>query len=116
MEALEVIDEVREYVAAPGKLPALIDRFNKHAFRLFAKHGMEVVQIGMTSIGDQSFNEIVYTLRFASLAELDSKWAALLADREMISALSESEANGPLIQSMRRRLLTSEPFYVGANG
>ncbi len=109
-----MIDEVREYVAVPGKLPALIERFNKHAFRLFAKHGMEVVQIGMTSIGDNSFNEIVYTLRFANLAELDCKWAALLADQEMISALAESEADGPLVQAMRRRLLTSEPFAAGA--
>jgi hypothetical protein len=109
-----VIDEVREYVATPGKLPKLIERFNNHAFRLFAKHGMELVQIGITSIGDNAFNEIVYTLRFANLAEMDSKWAALLADQEMISALTESEADGPLIQSIRRRLLTSEPFSVGA--
>lgn len=109
-----MIHEVREYVAVPGKLSALIERFNNHALRLFTKHGMEVVQIGMTSIGDNSFNEIVYTLRFANLAELDSKWAALLADQEMISALTESEVNGPLVQSMRRRLLTSEPFFVGA--
>ncbi len=108
-----MIDEVREYVAAPGKLPALIERFNKHAFRLFAKHGMEVVQIGLTSIGDHSFNEIVYTLRFETLAELDDKWTALLADQEMISVLTESEADGPLIQSIRRRLLTSAPFSAG---
>lgn len=109
-----MIYEVREYLAVPGKLSALIERFNKHALRLFAKHGMEVVQIGMTSIGDNSFNEILYTLRFANLAELEAKWAALLADQEMISTLTESEADGPLVQSIRRRLLTTEPFAVGA--
>jgi hypothetical protein len=105
-----MIDEVREYVAAPGKLPALIERFNKHAFRLFAKHGMEVVQIGMTSVGDNSFNEIVYTLRFENLAELDAKWTALLADQEAISIFTETEVDGPLIQSIRRRLLITDPF------
>jgi hypothetical protein len=105
-----MIDEVREYVAVPGKLPALIERFNKHAFRLFAKHGMRVVQIGMTSVGDNSFNEIVYTLRFENLAEMDSKWTALLADQEAISVFTESEVDGPLIQSIRRRVLMTEPF------
>jgi hypothetical protein len=111
-----MIDEVREYVAAPGKLPALIERFNKHAFRLFAKHGMEVVQIGMTSVGDNSFNEIVYTLRFENLAELDAKWTALLADQEAISVFTESELDGPLIQSIRRRLLMTEPFSIREAG
>jgi hypothetical protein len=64
----------------------------------------------MTSFGDNSFNEIVYTLRFANLADMEAKWTALLTDQEMISAFAETEADGPLVQSIRRRVLTSAPF------
>lgn len=104
--------EVREYLATPGRLPALIQRFNDHALRLFAKHEMEVVQIGLTSIGDDSFNEIVYTMRFEGLADMERKWAEFVSDPEWLAVAAETEADGPLIQSMRRRVLDASAFDV----
>jgi hypothetical protein len=105
-----VLYELREYVAVPGRLPALIDRFNTVTLSLFTKHGMELVQIGRTNIGERSFGELVYTLRFESLADMDAKWAAFVEDPEWIAAESASEAAGPLIQTLRRRVLDPGPF------
>ncbi|RTL67006.1 MAG: NIPSNAP family protein [Pseudonocardiaceae bacterium] len=105
--------EVREYVAAPGRLAALTARFNEHAFRLFGKHQMDLVQIGVTSVGDHSFNEIVYTLRFADVADMERKWGEFVRDPEWIAAFRASEAEGPLVQSMRRRLVDASSFEWG---
>ncbi|MHA6797354.1 NIPSNAP family protein (plasmid) [Pseudonocardia bannensis] len=102
--------EVREYVATPGRLEALITRFKEHTFRLFDKHQMDLVQIGVTSVGDHSFNEVVYTLRFADAADMERKWGEFIRDPEWIAVFRASEAEGPLVQSMRRRLVDASAF------
>ncbi|MFC7659108.1 NIPSNAP family protein [Pseudonocardia benzenivorans] len=66
--------EVREYVVTPGRLESLITRFKEHALPLFVKHQMDLVQIGVTSVGDHSFNEVVYMLRFTDVADMERKW------------------------------------------
>lgn len=106
----QLLYELREYVAVPGRLPALIKRFNGVAIPLFAKHGMELVQIGRTSIGENSFNELVYTLRFDDSDDMERKWSAFAQDPEWIAAETASEAQGPLIQTLKRRLLDPGPF------
>jgi len=104
--------EIREYVAVPGRLPELIRRFEVYSFRLFEKHGMEVLQAGVTSVGDHAFGEIVYTLRFADMAELERKWEGFLQDPEVEAMFAETEADGPLVQSVRRRFVNSALFGI----
>ncbi|MCD2147382.1 NIPSNAP family protein [Gordonia paraffinivorans] len=105
-----MIYEIREYVAVPGKLPAIIDLFNNHTARMFKRYEMELVNAGHTMIGEHSFGELVYTMRFANLSELDDKWAQLLADPEWRGAFASAEATGPLIQTMRRRVIDGSPI------
>lgn len=102
--------ELREYVAVPGRLPALIERFNEITIPLFAKHGMELLQIGRTAIGEHSFGELVYVLRFEDAADMDAKWATFIEDPQWVAGESASEADGALIQTLRRRLLDPGPF------
>ena len=104
--------EIREYVAVPGRLPAVIELFNEATMPLFVKHGMELVNVGRTSIGPESLNELVYTLRFDDIAELEQKWKAFLQDPEWIAAATAKEAGGPMLQTIRRRLLDPGPFDV----
>lgn len=73
---------------------------------------MPIVQAGFTTFGDHSFNEIVYTLRFDDLAELERKWAAFLADADWQAALAEREAERPLYQTIRRRVVNGDPFAL----
>jgi len=108
-----VIYEVREYVAAPGRLGAVLDLFTSATVPMLDKHGMELVSAGRTMIGEHSFGELVYTLRFDDLAELDRKWNAMLGDPEWVAALTAAEADGPLFASMRRRVLDAGPATPG---
>jgi len=105
-----MIYEVREYVPVPGRLGDVVDLFGSVVIPLFDKHEMKMTQVGYTTIGDNSFNELVYTMRFADLAELERKWGAFLADPAWTSALASREENGPLYQVIRRRVVDSSPF------
>lgn len=97
--------EIREYVAVPGRFAILLGFFNEHTRPTMAKHGMQLVQAGTTFIGDNSFNELVYTIRFADLAEVQSKWAKVVGDPQWAAAYVAAEAGGPFVQTMKRRLL-----------
>lgn len=102
--------ELREYTAVPGRLPRLIQRFNDVTVELFRKHGMDLVFLSRTDFGEDSKNEIVYVLRFSSYGEMERCWAAFFADPQWQAAASASEVDGPLVASVRRRLLTSAEF------
>lgn len=105
-----MIYEVREYTPMPGRLDDVIDLFKTTVIPLFHRYRMELVQAGYTTIGDSSFNELVYTMRFADLADLERRWAGFLADPDWTSAFSEREKAGPLYQAIRRRVTDSAPF------
>ena len=102
--------EVREYESVPGRLPALVARFRQHTLGLFKKHGLDVVFIAMTEFGENSNNQLVYVLRFASYQELQERWAAFIADPQWVEARRESEKDGPLVARVHRRLLNSVAF------
>ena len=105
-----MIYEGREYVPVPGRMGAVVDMFRSVVIPLFRRHEMDITQVGFTTIGDHSFNELVYTMRFADLAELERKWGAFLTDPHWVSALTAREESGPLYQAIRRRIVDSAPF------
>lgn len=105
-----MINEVREYTSMPGRLDDVIDLFKTVVIPLFDRHDMQLVQAGFTTIGDNSFNELVYTMRFADLADLERKWKAFLTDADWAAALADREKSGPLYQAIRRRTVDSSPF------
>lgn len=105
-----MIYEVREYTPMPGRLKDVIDLFKVVVIPLFRRHRMDIVQAGFTTIGDNSFNELVYTMQFCDLAELELKWKLFLNDPDWVAALTDREESGPLYQTIRRRTVDSSPF------
>ena len=94
----------------PGRLPDVIAFFHEDVLPLFRKHGMDFSHMGITTLGDNCFSEFVYTMRFADLAELESKWGAFVADPGFGSALAARETTGPLYRSIRRRIIDTSQF------
>ncbi|AEA23423.1 NIPSNAP family protein [Pseudonocardia benzenivorans] len=105
-----MIYEIREYTTVPGRMPALVRRFNDHTKRIFAKHGMDCVFLSLTALGDNSNNELVYVMRFDSLADMDAKWSAFLTDPEWVAAKAASEEDGQIVAKLHRRVLNPAPF------
>ncbi|MFC4949369.1 NIPSNAP family protein [Pseudonocardia sp. GCM10023141] len=105
-----MIYEIREYTTVPGRMPALVARFREHTTRIFAKHGMELVFLSVTELGSNSNNELVYVLRFDSYDDMVAKWAAMQADPEWLKIKGDSEADGPIVASINRRVANPTPF------
>lgn len=105
-----MIYEVREYVPVVGRLGDVIDLFKSEVVPLFKKHEMKLVHVGLTVLGDNSFNELIYTMRFRDLAELERQWAEFLQDPQWEAAFGERERSGPLYQTIRRRVTDAGAF------
>jgi hypothetical protein len=105
-----MIYELREYRTVPGRMPALIERFRDHTLGLFDKHGLDVVFMSQTEIGDDITNELVYVLRFDDHEQLHRRWASFLADPDWQAVKAASEVDGPIVVAVKRRILTSRPF------
>lgn len=105
-----MIYEIREYTTVPGRLPALVRRFREHTLALFAKHAMECTFISLTELGDNSNNELVYVMRFDSYEAMARKWAAFMADPAWQEVKSASEADGPIVERISRRVLNPSAF------
>ena len=107
-----MIYELREYTVVPGRMPELVKRFSNSTFRLFKKHGIDCVFCSLTDVGENSNNELVYAVRFDSSADRDEKWAKFISDQEWVEArqLSEKAAGGPLVASIRNRILSPAAF------
>ena len=104
-----MIYELRVYSCIPGKLPALLKRFDNHALKIWAKHGIKQAGFWTVLVGDGS-NDLHYLLAWQSLAEREQKWNAFQADPEWHQARDASEKDGPLIANIKSTFLRPTAF------
>jgi hypothetical protein len=98
------IFEWRHYTAAPGRGPELVERFEEATFDLFDAHGIEVLLFGVDEAdGDQLHYVVPWTDRGA----MEARWAAFAADERWQQLRERTEADGPLIDSIERRILAA---------
>lgn len=110
-----MIIEIREYVAVPGRFPDVVELFTQHTAPNFARNRMDLVEVGKTAVGQDALNELVYALRFDSVTEMDRKWSLFFQDDAWVAASARLEASGPLLQTIRRRILDTTPFDEARN-
>jgi hypothetical protein len=101
--------ELRVYHCLPGRLPALMKRFETVTVRLFEKHGIRQFGFWTVAIGESN-QDLVYILQWESLAERDKRFAAFQSDPEWIEARRKSEEDGPLVASISNSILTPTAF------
>ena len=104
-----MIYELRRYHAMPGKLAALVKRFETTTVHLFEKHGFRQVAYWTVAIG-QSNQDLIYILGWDSLDERARKFAAFQSDPDWIAARSKSEGDGPLVASLENEILSPTAF------
>lgn len=105
-----MIYELRIYHAMPGRLPALISRFQNHTLRIWEKHGIRQAGFWTTLIGKSESNQLTYLLAWNSLAEREERWSAFLADPEWIAIKTETEKDSPLVQNISNEFLAPTTF------
>jgi hypothetical protein len=104
-----MIYEMRVYRCVPGRLPALLKRFETVTLKLWEKHGIKQAGFFTTLIGE-SHQELTYFLAWESLADREKKWPAFMADPDWMKARAESEADGQIVGNIVSQLLTPTAF------
>ena len=101
--------ELRVYNCVPGRLPALLRRFETVTLKLWEKHGIRPAGFWTTQIG-ASNNDLHYFVAWESLAERERKWSAFMTDPEWLSARAESERDGPIVANIQSSILQPTAF------
>lgn len=104
-----MIYELRIYHCIPGRLPALLKRFEDGTLKLFEKHGIRQAGFWTTVIGPSN-NDLHYMLAWESMAERERKWNAFGADPEWTKLRVESERDGAIVQTLSSQFLAPTAF------
>ena len=104
-----MIYEIRVYRCVPGRLPALLNRFQNTTLKLWEKHGIRQAGFWTTLVGESN-HDLTYMLAWESLAEREQKWNAFMSDQEWISKRAESEKDGPIVQTLSNQLFAPTAF------
>jgi hypothetical protein len=104
-----MIYELRIYRCVPGRLPALLSRFENETMRIWQKHGISQTGFWTTLIGNSN-QEITYMLAWDSMAEREKLWRAFLADPEWAEVVGKTERDGQLVENTSSQLLSPVAF------
>jgi hypothetical protein len=101
--------ELRIYNCVPGRLPALLKRFETVTLKIWQKHGIRQAGFWTTQIGESN-NDLHYLLAWESLAERETKWTAFANDPEWLAARAESERDGQIVANIKSSILQPTAF------
>jgi hypothetical protein len=101
--------ELRVYSCIPGRLPALLKRFETATLRIWEKHGIRQAGFWTVMLGVGN-NDLHYLLAWESLAEREKKWGTFQADPEWQAARAESERDGAIVASIKSMILQPTAF------
>lgn len=90
--------EMRIYYCNPGRLDALIERFQNHTTRIFENHGMENIGYWLPVTNDK--NALYYILAFPSKEAREKSWKDFINDPEWKEVSTKSEIDGKIISSI----------------
>ncbi len=104
-----MIYETRVYRCLPGRLPALLNRFENVTLKLWEKHGIKQAGFFTTLVGESN-QDLTYLLAWELLADRDKKWAAFQSDPEWIAARAKTEESGQIVSNIVNQLLVPTKF------
>lgn len=109
-EASGKVFELRTYKATPGNLDKLLTRFRDHTMRIFEKHGMTNIGYWIPTDEAESVDTLVYLLSHESQEAATASWRAFSQDPEWQKVNADSNANGPILDSVQRKFMSATDF------
>jgi hypothetical protein len=104
-----MVYELRIYHCIPGRLPALLDRFNNTTLKLWEKHGIKQAGFWTVLVGSSS-QDLYYLLAWDSMADREKKWTAFGSDPEWLTARAKTEESGQIVASVENLFLAPTAF------
>ncbi|KAF3997835.1 NIPSNAP family protein [Glaciimonas immobilis] len=99
-----MIYEMRTYYCAPGRLPALNNRFETITLKFWEQYGIRQVGFWTTLIGSSN-QTLTYMLQWESLAERETKWNAFASDPAWLKQRAETEAVSIIVERIENQFL-----------
>ncbi|PUA20292.1 NIPSNAP family protein [Glaciimonas sp. PCH181] len=104
-----MIYEMRTYYCAPGRLPALNERFSTITLKFWEKYGIKQVGFWTTLVGSTN-QTLTYMLAWESLAERETKWNAFASDPEWLAKRAATEAQAIIVERIENQFLTPTAY------
>jgi hypothetical protein len=104
-----MIHELRVYHCVPGRLPALLKRFDTITLELWKRHGIRQAGFWTVLVGESN-QDLYYLLEWDSLAEREKKWNGFMTDPEWMAKRAETERDGPIVASITNAILQPTSF------
>ncbi len=104
-----MIHELRVYRCVPGRLPALLKRFETVTLELWERHGIRQAGFWTVAVGESN-QDLYYLLAWESLAERERKWGAFQSDPEWLAKRAETEKEGAIVANISNQILTPTAF------
>ena len=104
-----MIYELRVYHAVPGRLPDLLKRFDTITLKIWERHQIKQAGFWTTLVGESN-QDLIYMLKWETLAEREAKFGKFGVDPEWLKARAETEKNGPIVASITNSFLTPTSF------
>ena len=105
-----LVYELRTYTTAPGRLQALLNRFENGEIDLFIKHGMTSVGYWIPDDEALSQNTLVYMVAHESRTAATESWAAFGSDPDWQEMWNKSLEDGPIVVNVVNQFLDPTGF------
>ena len=104
-----MIYELRIYHCIPGRLPALLKRFDTITLDLWKRHGIRQAGFWTVLVGESN-QDLYYMLAWESMAERETKFGAFMTDPEWLAKRAETEKDGQIVASITSMFLQPTSF------
>lgn len=104
-----MIHEMRVYHCLPGRLPALLKRFETITLDIWKRHGIRQAGFWTVLVGESN-QDLVYLLAWESMAERERIWNGFMNDPEWIAKRAETERDGQIVASITNSFLQPTGF------
>ena len=101
--------ELRIYDCCPGRLPALLNRFETITLKIWERHAIRQAGFWTTVVGESN-QQLIYLLAWENMAEREAKWNAFQADPEWIEKRAETERVAPIVANVSSQFIAPTAF------
>lgn len=104
-----MIHELRIYHCCPGRLPALLKRFEETTLAIWERYDIRPIGFWTVEVGENN-HDLYYILEWESLAEREKNRDAFQSDPEWIEKRAASEKGNPIVASVTNYIMKPTTF------
>jgi hypothetical protein len=104
-----MIHELRVYRCLPGRLPALLQRFETITLKIWERHKIRPVGFWTVLVGATN-QDLYYLLEWDSMAERERVWNGFMSDPEWLAKRAETERDGQIVATITNSFLQPTSF------